>query len=107
MEAAGDDGEGDAFGARFGIHVTLVVVGHAIRGAGEVGLPLTAVSAFTHWLPVPDVTLRPLLGTHKTGAGGFFGHPYGAFLPIHITGCHTTSVPTHILATFFKGLTLL
>lgn len=107
VEAAGDNREDDAFGARFCIHVTLVVVGHAIGGTREVGLPLAAVPAFTHRLPVPDVTLGPLLGAHKTGTGGFFRHSHGAFLPIHIACCHTTPTTTHILAALLKGLTLL
>lgn len=107
MEAAGDNRQGGALGARLRIHVALVVVGHAIRGAGEVRLPLAAVAALTHWLPVPDVTLRPLLGAHETGTGGFLGHPHGAFLPVHVTGRHATSVPTHILATLLEGLALL
>lgn len=96
MVAAGDHSEGDALGARLCIHVALVVVGHAIGGTGEMGLPLTAVPAFTHRLTVPDVTFRSLLGAHEAGAGGLLGHSHRAFFPIHISGCHTAPVPTHI-----------
>lgn len=105
VEAAHDDREGDAFRACLSIHVALVVVGHAIGGAGEVWFSLTAVSTLTHRLAVPDITLGPLLGAHETRTGGFFGHPNRAFLPIHITGSHTTSSVAYILATFLKGLT--
>lgn len=107
VETAGDNRQGDALRARLCVHVALVVVSHAVRGAGEVRLPLAAVSALTHGLAVPDVTLRALLDAHKAGAGGFLGHSHGAFLIIHVTGCHTTPIATNILATLLKGLTLL
>lgn len=107
MEAARDNSQGDALGARLCIHVALVVVSHAVRGAGKMWLLLTAVPAFAHRLTVPDVALRALLGAHKTGAGCFLWHSHGALLSIHITGCHTASIPTHILTTLLIGLALL
>ena len=107
VEAAGDHRQGGAFGARLRVHVALVVVGHSIGGAGEVRLPLAAVPALTHRLSVPDVALGALLVAHKTGTGGLLGHSHGAFLPVHVTSCHTTPIPTHILATLLEGLTLL
>ncbi len=54
---AGDFGEGDAPGTGLGIQVALVVVGHAIRGACEIGFPSATVPALAHRLCVPDFTL--------------------------------------------------
>lgn len=107
VEATDHNRECDALRACLCIHVALVVVSHAIGGAGELRLPLTTVLTFTHWMTVPDDTLRPLLGAQKIGTGCFLGHSHGALLLVYITGGNTTAVPTDILAALFKGFTLL
>lgn len=109
MIAAGDDSQRDALGAGLSVHVAAVIVGEAIGGAGETGLLLTAISAFAHWLAVPDVTLRALLQTHEMFACGLLGHAHGALLPlhIHVAGRHTALGPTHVGAALLIGLTLL
>lgn len=109
MEATGDHREGDALGAGLSIHVALVVVGHAVGGAGEVRFSLTAVPALTHRLAFPDVTLRALLGAHEAGTGSFFGHAHWTLFPInvHVACRHAALVPTYVGTTLLKLLTLL
>lgn len=107
VKAAGDDGQDNALGARLCVHIALVVVGHAVGRAGEVRLPLAAVPALTHRLPVPDVTLGSLLGARETCTRGFLGYSHGGFIPVQETGSHAAPIPTHVLATLLKGLTLL
>lgn len=109
MIAAGDDSQRDALGASFSVHVAAVIVGEAIGSAGKAGLLLTAISAFAHWLAIPDVTFRALLQTHEVVACGLLGHAHRALLPlhIHVAGCHAALGPTHVGAALLIGLTLL
>lgn len=107
--AAGDDSQCDALGAGFSVHVAAVIVGEAIGGAGKTGLLLAAVSAFAHWLAIPDVTFRALLQTHEMVACGLLGHAHRALLPlhIHVAGRHAALGPTHVGAALLISLTLL
>ena len=107
--AAGDDGQGDAFGAGLGVHVAAVIVGEAVGGAGKAGLLLAAVSALAHGLAIPDVTLGALLQTHEVVACGLLGHAHRALLPlhVHVAGCHTALGPAHVGTALLIGLTLL
>jgi len=72
-----------------------------------VWLSLTAVPTFTHRLAIPDLTFGTLLDAHKTGTGCSLGHSHRALVSIYVTGSHTTAIPTYILTTLLKGLTLL
>lgn len=109
MLPAGDLRDRDTLGAGLCIHVALVIICHSIRGACEVGFPLTAVSALTDRLTIPDVTLGPLLGAHELVAGGALRHSNGplAALDVYIARCHTALVTAHIRAALLKRLAVL
>lgn len=73
------------------------------------GLPLTAVTALTHGLAIPDVALGTLLGAHKLVASGTLWHAHGtlASFDVHVARRHATFVTTHVGAALFEGLTVL
>ena len=85
MLPAGDLRDRDTLGTGLCIHVALVIVRHAVRGACEVGFSLTAVPALTHRLAIPDVALGPLLRAHELVAGGALWHSYGALVPLDVS----------------------
>lgn len=109
MLPAGDLRDRDTLGTGFCIHVTLVIIGHAVRCTCEVGFSLTAVPALTNRLAIPDVTLGPLLRAHELVAGGALWHSNGALvaLDVYIACCHTALVTTDIGTALLKGLTVL
>lgn len=109
MLPAGDLRDRDTLGTGLSVHVALVIIRHAIRCTREVGFPLTAVSALTNWLAVPDVTLGPLLRAHELVAGGTLWHSNGALVPfdVYIACCHTALVTAYIRAALLKSLTVL
>lgn len=109
MLPAGDLRDRDTLGARLCVHVTLVIVSHAVRRAREVGLSLAAVPALTHRLPVPDVTLGTLLGAHELVTGGSLGHSNGALvaLDVNVACRHATLVPTYVETALLKCLAVL
>lgn len=73
------------------------------------GLPLTAVSALTNRLAVPDVALGALLGAHKLVAGGALWHANGALvaLNVYIACRHTALVSANVRAALLEWLTVL
>lgn len=109
MLPAGDLRDRDTLGAGLCIHVALVIICHSVRRTREVGLSLTAVSALADRLPVPDVTLGPLLRAHELVAGGPLRHPDGALvaLDVYVARCHAALVATHVRAALFKCLAVL
>lgn len=109
MLPAGDLRDSDTLGAGLCIHVALVVVCHSIGGTCEVGFPLTAVSALTNRLTVPDVALRPLLRAHELVTGGTLRHSNGAFvaLDVYVACCHTAFVTADIRAALLECLAVL
>lgn len=109
MLPAGDLRDRGTLGAGLCIHVALVIICHSIRCTCEVGFPLTAVSALTNRLAVPDVTLGPLLRAHELVAGGTLWHSDGAFvaLDVYVARCHTAFVTTNVRAALLKCLTVL
>lgn len=109
MLPAGDLRDRDTLGTGLGIHVALVIIGHAVRRTGEVGFSLTAVPALTNRLAVPDVALRPLLGAHELVAGGALWHSNGALaaLDVYVACCHTALVTADIRAALLEGLAVL
>lgn len=109
MLPAGDLRDCDTLGTGLCVHVAFVIISHAIRGTGEVGFPLAAVSALTNGLPIPDVTLRALLAAHELVAGGAHWHSNGALvaLDVYVASSHTAFVTTHISAALLERLAVL
>ena len=109
MLPAGDLRDRDTLGTGLCIHVALVIICHAVRRTGEVGLPLAAVAALTNRLAVPDVALGPLLRAHELVAGGTLRHSNGALVApdVYVARGHAALVSTHIRAALFKRLTVL
>lgn len=109
MLPAGDLRDRDTLGARLRVHVTFVVISHAVGRACEVGLSLAAVPALAHGLSVPDVALGPLLAAHELVAGGALRHSDGALvaLDVYIARCHAALVPADVGTALFKGLAFL
>ncbi len=104
MLPAGDLRDRDTLGTGLCIHVALVIIGHAVRRAREVGFSLTAVPALTNRLAVPDVALGPLLRAHELVAGGALWHSDGALvaLDVYVTCSHTALVTADIGAALLK-----
>lgn len=109
MLPAGDLRDRDTLGTRLCIHVALVVVGHAVGRAGEVGFSLAAVPALTHRLAVPDVALGALLRAHKLVAGGALWHSNGALvaLDVDVARCHAALVAADIGTALLERLAVL
>lgn len=109
VELAGDFGESDPPRARLRVQVAFVVVGHAVRGAGEAGLPSAAVFALAHRLPVPDVAFGTLLVAQELVAGDPFGHAHRTFPTpeVHVAGGHAALVSTNVGTALLEWLAVL
>lgn len=109
MLPAGDLRDRDTLGTGLCIHVALVIIGHAIGCACEVGFSLTAVTALTNRLAIPDVALGALLRAHELVAGGALWHSNRtlAALDVYVACCHTALVATDIGAALLKRFTFL
>lgn len=95
------------------IHVAAVEVREAVGGGGEAGLTLAAVLTFTHWLPLPHVTHRPLLAAHKPITASHTprrnSRPRLTVIggAVRDTGRHAAQQATHISTALLKGSAIL
>lgn len=109
MLPAGDLRDWDTLGTGLRVHVALVIISHAVRCAREVGLSLTAVSALTNRLAIPDVALGALLSAHELVTGGAPWHTNRTLVALDVNvACRNAAlVAANVGAALLKSLTVL